>query len=528
MILDIIAVLLFVIYMVVKLKHDLHMLQQNSYRNERYLRWYKNWRQKELFYAEFLLLLPVVLSIFSRLASQISAALVFVLLILSYKRHLKPQKKALVMTFRAKRLYSVAIAIGAIFALIMIFAVGRVSNILSVVSWLLLLGGVIFSFVFLLLANILLHPVEQSINRRFMNEAKEILRSIPGLDIIAITGSFGKTSCKMILGGLISNEKTTLFTPGSFNTPLGITRVVRENLRPIHEVFIAEMGAKQKGDISELCDLVGPRIGILTAIGEQHLETFGNIQNIIDTKFELIEALPADGLAILNYDDENIRANIHRAPCRAITYGFDKAADYRAEDISYDRRGCSFTVICPSGETVSIRTPLLGRHNIYNILAGTACAHEIGLPLAKIAKEAARLTPVEHRLQLHSNPAGYNIIDDAFNANPKGTKAALEVLGTFTDGQKIIITPGMIELGPKEYELNFAFGQDCAKVCDIVILVGKTQTKPIQDGLAAASFPTEKYYVASDLNDARRYLAQVVRPGDTVLFENDLPDTYNE
>lgn len=519
--------LLFVIYVSLKMRHDLHMFQQNSYRAKRYLRWYHSWYKKELCQAELTLLLPLIGLLLHRTVFQVLFGLALLFLVFTHKYRLVPQKKALVMTPRAKRLYGVSIFLAFCFALLGMLTVSAPKE-LRLLYWLLLSLGIVFSFVFVLLANVLLHPVESAINRRYLNEAKDILLSMPNLRIIGVTGSFGKTSCKMILGSVLGDAFTTLVTPGSFNTPLGVTRVVRESLRPIHELFVVEMGAKQRGDIAELCQLVQPQIGVLTAIGEQHLETFKNLQNIIDTKFELIEALPPDGLAVLNFENPYIRENSGRAHCRVVSYGLQADCDYWAEDIHYDSRGCRFTVHTRAGETRAMHTALLGRHSILNILAACACAVEMGLSLDQVAKEAALLAPVEHRLQLLLNPGGYHVIDDAFNANPAGAQAALEVLASMPTGKKILVTPGMVELGPREYQLNFEFAQAAAAVCDVIILVGREHSKPLQDGLAAANYPQAAYFVANDLNDARLYLGGIVSPGDTVLFENDLPDTYNE
>ena len=327
---------------------------------------------------------------------------------------------------------------------------------------------------------------------------------------------------------ILSEGYLTLATPESYNTPMGVTRVIRESLRPIHEVFIAEMGAKKPGDIRELCGLVSPKIGVLTAIGEQHLETFGSLQTIIDTKFELIEALPPDGKAVLNFDNRYIKENSGRAKCQVLGYGIDNSADYYADLISYDNAGCTFTVHTPDGEEIVLTSKLLGRHNINNILACVAVAHQLGLSLDKIKKAVGRIQPIQHRLQLLKNPLGFNIIDDAFNSNPQGAQAALAVLASFTGGKRILLTPGMVELGKREYELNKDFAILAAAQCDYIILVGEKHSRPLQDGLREAGYSPERFYVASDLNDAWQHLQTFVVAGDTVLLENDLPDTYNE
>ncbi len=522
-----IAVLVFfVLYLCRKLRYELHMFQLNSYRNERYGRWFGEQKGRALKARDFLPLILVGLWLFklSLVGFGVAALAIYILLFFTYKA--PKQKKPLVMTKRAQRLYLLSVVILVVFT-----AFSGLVLIYEGYMWPLLIGFFIlglFPCILMLAANTVLIPVEKSINNSFLREARQIIADMPFLTTIGITGSYGKTSCKFILGQILSEEFMTLVTPASYNTPMGVTRVIRESLRSTHEMFVAEMGAKQKGDVAELCRLVQPKLGIITAIGPQHLETFGNLENIINTKFELVDALPPDGLAVLNFDDENIRNKAAAYSCRLVSYGLSDKWDYYAHEIAYNIKGSSFVIHAPGGQEQQFTTLLLGRHNICNIVAAVAAAHELGLPLDKAAKAVRHLPPIEHRLQFLANPRGYNVIDDAFNSNPQGAAAALEVLASFAGGQKIIVTPGMVELGSEEYELNKAFARQAAAVCDYIILVGKKHSQPLQDGLAESAFPPERYYVASDLADASSQLAKIAKPGDVVLFENDLPDTYNE
>ncbi len=514
----------FIFYLNKKILKELHSLQLNSYMNTRYLRWYTKTSSHKFLKRDLLSLPPLIFAPFYPEAAIFLTAIIYFFLAFKWQR--PEEKKPLVMTARAKRLYACSVLLAAVLAVICL--------ILLPFSSLRLLGLFIpallalFPILLMLFANLILAPVERNINAGFFQDAQNIIAKSSNLTVIGITGSFGKTSCKMVLGDILGREFTTLVSPKSYNTPMGLTRVIRESLRPIDEIFVAEMGAKQKGDIALLCSLVKPKIGILTAIGEQHLETFGSLEQIIKTKFELIEALPKTGLAILNFDNKYIKENASLAKCPVLSFGIENKADYSAKDINYNNKGLSFTLCTPDGGSYPVISPLLGRHNIYNILAATACAGSLGMPIEKICREIKRLNPVEHRLQLIKSGAGYAIIDDAFNSNPAGAKAALEVLATIKEGKKIIITPGMIELGPREYQLNREFALEAAGVCDYIILVGKKRTKPMQDALEELAYPPDKVYIAANLDDARGFLAKIVSPKDTVLFENDLPDTYNE
>lgn len=327
-------------------------------------------------------------------------------------------------------------------------------------------------------------------------------------------------------------------TPDSYNTPMGICKVIRGELTAEHEIFIVEMGAYKRGDIRELCNLASPEIGILTAVGPQHLERFKSIENIAETKYELIESLPSDGLAVFNCDNEicaglsDKREQDGNPVRRYATEPFsvdsvsDKA-DLTASNIRHTAEGLAFTVHTNVG-TSEIRTRLLGRHNVSNILAAIAVAIECGMTLEEIQKAIVNVEPVPHRLQLTSGVGNVTIIDDSFNSNPVGAKAALEVLTEIGDGKKVLVTPGMVELGEREYEENRRLGEQAAEVCDLVILVGPTRTTPILEGLKAAEYPSQQIIVVLNLEEVKQHLATQVQAGDVVLFENDLPDNYNE
>ena len=235
---------------------------------------------------------------------------------------------------------------------------------------------------------------------------------------------------------------------------------------------------------------------------------------------------PDDGMLFLNCDDENIRSVISSSGRKFTAYGIDDKRGYYADDIRISERGSEFTIHSPSAQSCSYRTSLIGRHNIINICGAIAVANSLGISLEELRPAVRRLESVPHRLQL-INRGDYSIIDDAYNSNPSGTKAALEAL-SMADGMKILVTPGMIELGGMEYELNRQFGYDASKVCDYVALVGEKQTKPILDGLLSAGYDREKIYVAKDLGDAMSAVYSLTSGGKRkiILLENDLPDNY--
>ena len=368
-------------------------------------------------------------------------------------------------------------------------------------------------------------PIEYAIKKHYENDAKRILESNESLLKIGITGSYGKTSTKNILNDIISDNRFTLITPASYNTPMGITRTIREMLKPIHEVFICEMGADKVGDISYLMNFVKPKYGIVTSIGPQHLNTFHNIDNIINEKMQEIEMLPPDGTGFVNLDNEYIASYHYLSRHKVVSVGIDnKNADLVAENISYRKDGSSFSVNI-DGTDHEFTTTLLGKHNISNILIGIAVALEMNIPIEDIKRNVKHISQIEHRLEV-KKINGYTFIDDAFNSNPVGSKMAVDVLSLMS-GKRIIVTPGMIDLGDKEDEINEEFGSYMADKVDKVILVGEKQTKAILKGLKDKGFNEEDIHICKNVREAFDYVYANFSRDDTILLENDLPDAFN-
>lgn len=378
--------------------------------------------------------------------------------------------------------------------------------------------------VLLLLINLINRPVEEGINRHYIKDAARILREMPGLRIIGVTGSYGKTSVKYFLNTLLSAQYNVLCTPGNYNTTLGVVRTVRENMKPFHEIFICEMGAREVGDIKEICDLVHPDYGIITSIGPQHLQSFHTLENIISTKFELADAVPDTGKVFLNYDNEYIRE--HKIEKSVVSYGIgDGAVDFRAYDIRVSARGSSFRMKDENGTEHEFHTKLVGSHNVQNIAGAIAVAHTLGIPMEKLLYPVRQLESVPHRLQL-IRQGDRIILDDAYNSNKSGFEAALDTLAMFQE-LRILLTPGMVELGEKQYEENKEAGMYAADKCDYAILVGKEQTKPIQDGLLEAGFPQNRMILVDSLEEAFRMVNAISdQRQKVILLENDLPDVY--
>ncbi len=519
-----------IIYMLLNFKQDIQMFQQNSYRIPRYWKWlrgnYANmWRLVDLA-CVFILLSTLIKPAGAALIASI-VALVKIPLIFKRK-----YKKPLVFTARVKRLYAVTalIALGATIPTIICLQPAEILS--SVYTGLTLNLATIFLISFLswipmLVADIILMPVENEIKNYYIRDAKKILKSMTDLKIIGITGSYGKTSTKHYLHRILSEKYDVLMTPGSFNTPMGVVRTIREYMKPYNEVFICEMGAKQVGDIKEICDIVHPQAGIITAVGPMHLESFKSIENVQSTKFELADALPADGMIFVNNDFEYC-ANRPVTNTNEILYAVTnpKGAQYVAEDVTYSPSGTTFTVIGPDGFSLPIRTRLLGECNVSDLLAAICMALYMEVPADKIQYAVESIEQVEHRLSMKRTPGGVTIIDDAFNSNPAGSKMAVDVLTQFKEGKRIIVTPGMIELGDRQYELNKVLGRHIGENLDVAIIVGTYNRDALCEGIKETDFNLENLIPVASFNEAQQVLSTLLKSCDTILYENDLPDTF--
>ncbi|MDD5370944.1 MAG: UDP-N-acetylmuramoyl-tripeptide--D-alanyl-D-alanine ligase, partial [Anaerolineaceae bacterium] len=381
----------------------------------------------------------------------------------------------------------------------------------------------------LIAANVLTWPVEEGIRQYYIRTALKFIRQVNPI-VIGITGSYGKTSTKEILAHLLGSKYEVLKTPRTFNTILGVCKVIREELKPSHAYFIVEMGAYKPGEIARICRLVKPRIGILTAIGPQHLERFKTIENIAKAKFELIQALPPDGIAIFNGDDAACQRLAEKSRVRTLCYGTQSGVsvpDLLGSNLVFSQNGTEFVMTEEGQAAEPARIRLLGRHNVSNSLGASLAALQCGMTLKEIVRTLTTIPQLEHRLQVVQTGSGIITIDNAYNSNPSGAKVSLEVLASFQGGRKVVVTPGFAELGVIEAEEHANFGRVAAQVCDLIFLIGvPDRVNQILRGIREAGFNPEHVFCFPRLNDARVKMREVLQPGDVVLFENDLPDIY--
>ena len=501
-------------------RHGLHILQLENYYLDRYAVWMKRCIKNVLDFKKIILLIiPVIFFLINETLLNtiglVLEVLVLLYLICIFKK--QKEKKAFVVTARIKRVYTTYLVLFALlFILANVFNYKIVLSIANICS--------IFAYGFVYIVNLINRPVEKWIRRGFCKKARNKLKEIPGLKVVGITGSYGKTSTKYIVNTILSQKYNTLMTPESYNTTMGVVRTINEKLTSMHQVFVCEMGAKYIGDIKEITDIVNPQYGIVTAIGPQHLDTFKSLENVRKTKLELVDSLPDDGLAFVNWEDENIRES--KITKNMVKFGLSDKADYYAKNIEINERGSTFDVVIPGKEDIRIKTKLLGNLNILNIVGAVAIADKLGLTPDEIKVGVKYIRPVTHRLELRQNPNGSIIIDDAYNSNIKGAKMALDVLKTFKNRQRILITPGIVELGDKMDEINRDLGRHAADCCDFIILVGATQAVPIYNGVRDKEYPLSKVYIAKNLQEALSKMNEIITSDSVVLLENDLPDNY--
>ncbi len=504
-----------------KLRTGFHMLQQEYYLNKEYIHWAKKNVSKIISLWDAAPLAGVIVYAFwGEIAGSIVWTALNVAAFFGRIKSLPKAKKPLVFTARVKRMTATAAVVALVFAVLMGLLLGKS----FIIAGALVTVFNVIAFLFAPAVNIINRPAESAVNRWYYNDAKKKISRMKNLKIVGVTGSYGKTSMKFILTKMLSEKYHTLMTPESYNTTMGVIRVIRSTLTPAHEIFVCEMGARYTGEIKEICDLVNPDYGIVTSIGPQHLETFGSLENIIKTKFELTDSLSDKTNAVVNISSTPICEN---KPENAIAYSFleEEGGDFYAEDVAYGASGASFTM-CGKGITpFKIETRLLGKHNIINVIGAAAMALKLGAEPRQIAYAARRLDPVPHRLEMKKQ-GGITIIDDAFNSNVEGAKSAVEVLGSFEKGKRMLITPGMVELGDMEERYNREFGREAAKNSDFIILVGEKQAAPIKQGILEQGFDEKNLYIAKDITDALIKMRETATTGWTVLLENDLPDLY--
>lgn len=532
----ILIVIIYILIMIFSILKYVHIFQLNNYNLDQQIIWYK--KNKKIFIPNLLLLCTTLYSIISKtnspILSYIITVLLLALLIINFPRK---QKKKLVFTNRIKRLIVIC---NILFLLLLLpaFANKNMAAYYLVIE-------IALSPLIIFISFLISLPIENSIRQRFMNEAHNIISKNDNLYVIGITGSFGKTSVKYYLNSVLREKYAVCMTPESYNTPMGATLTIKNDLKNIDDIFICEMGARRVGDIKEICDIVNPIGGIITDVGNMHLDTFNNIENVAKTKFELFDSIISNtsqnpkignGIILLNGDNQLIRqkASEHKEKGGynnklLYYYGMNDNNDFYATDIKIDDKGSKFKLLIKTDKIgkkeIAFETKLLGIYNIMNLVAAIAYGVLLNVDVDNLVEAVKKIEPVAHRLQILKYDANTILIDDAYNSNLSGAKNASDVISKFDGYTKIIITPGMVELGNIQDSINKEFAEYASKLVDYAIVVGKTNKTSLGEGFNKGLSGDNLIFV-DKVEVAISYALNYISGKKVILLENDLSDNY--
>mgnify|MGYP001817354886 CR=1 FL=1 len=504
-----------------RLLRYLHIFQQDEYDGRRFARWLFTEAAFDKKLSAALLLLIVAARSMTIAPTMLNIALgvAFLAFAAIETDPRSDAKKKLVLTERATRILGVAFLLTLMAACLAVIFGG---------SWWWIAVVQVIPFT-LIVGNWMLSPYEKRIQDGFRTRAEARLREV-NPTVIGITGSFGKTSVKHILGHILQLNTSALFTPGSVNTVMGITRIINERLDDGCKYFIVEMGAYGKGSIERLCRFTPPDHGILSSIGAAHYERFKDLETVAEAKFELATAVKAhDGKMIIDeqiLERSHAKARVEGDRQSFVIVGESDQADMRIVSIEQTAEGLTVK-LSEDGSEHTLLAPLYGLHHGRNMALSFALARTLGIDADRIIT-ALRSTPqIQHRLEVKRQASGVIYLDDAYNANPAGFANALDLMQTLRagEGRRILITPGVAELGEKHDEAHHELGRKAADTTDIAIVVKPERIPTFVEGLHTGTKPP-KILTFDQFIEARVWLDENARTGDVVLIENDLPDLY--
>lgn len=371
---------------------------------------------------------------------------------------------------------------------------------------------------------LLFKPVTYGVKQCIVQRAKSKRSQYKNLTASGITGSYGKTSAKEFLAHILAAKFKVAKTKEHQNTEIGSARAILD-MPPDTEVLVAEMAAYKKGDIAEISQVAKPTIGIITAIGPQHLALFGSLETILETKFELAAALPKGSTLIVNWDNEYIKKYLQLTSynLQLVKYSIeDKTADVYASDIKVHPDRLEF-IVHYQKEKETFQVNLLGEHNVSNILAATAAALILGMNLADISLVAKTILPMPRTMHLHKGAGGIIFIDDSYNASVQGVKAALEYLELYKERKRIMVMPSLIELGEKGFIYHEELGQEIARHCDYAFITDTKFQEAFLRGWKSVRQDDANLHFQSDLKQLSKDVEAVIAEGAVVLFEGRVP-----
>ena len=393
-----------------------------------------------------------------------------------------------------------------------------------IISWLLIFN--ILTPLIISIVVLLLQPLTMFLRNRIIEKAKKKREKFKDLLVIGITGSYGKTSTKEFLFEILSKKFNVLKTEEYQNSEIGIANCVLNKLKKEHEIFIVEMGAYNKGGIKMLCEIVKPKIGILTGINEQHLATFGSIENIIKTKYELIESLPDEGVAVLNGSNEivwGLKDRIKNKKLKKVIFcsASNQEANVFTESIQESKNNILFNVLS-NRESQSFNLQLSGRQNVENILLAIACSQELGMQLEEISHICKNINEVLGTMKLSKSINGIDLVESTYSANPNGVIAHLNYLKKWK-GKRIIVMPCLIELAQSSSKNHIMIGEKIGEVCDFAIITTKDKIKEIKKGAFGKGMKKDNFLFIESPDKIYEKIKGFTQEGSVVLLEGRLP-----
>jgi UDP-N-acetylmuramoyl-tripeptide--D-alanyl-D-alanine ligase len=354
--------------------------------------------------------------------------------------------------------------LGSVYLILQGFFYGVISSIL-----ILALGLFVLYFLvpFIVVVAMYLLQIPVMLAKSFIYEkAARKIASMPDLTVIGITGSYGKSSTKEFLAQILENKFKVIKTPKNINTEIGISKFILQKLNSRNGIFIVEMGAYKRNEIKRICDIVKPRIGIVTGINEQHLDLFKSFENIISTKYELIESLPKNSLAVFNGENEYCLEMAEGWPYKKIVY---TTLSLRGAVATKQSRGITTGSPRPADAELAM-TKSLPKHYLLNLAGAVEVAKYLGMNEGEIKEAVKSIKLTDRMMKTFIGRDGALVIDDSYSANPSGVLAGLDYLAEQKQKTKIVVMPCLIELGEKAEEVHRKIGKRIGEVCDVAII----------------------------------------------------------
>lgn len=427
----------------------------------------------------------------------------------------------------AKTMFLTSASFGLVFLYLgwVLSAQHKLFHMASLVGWLLIfdiLMPVIISAIVLIF-----QPLFVMARTRILHKAAEKIARFPKLKVIGITGSYGKTSTKEFLTTMLAEKFKVLSTPDHKNSEIGIAQTILESLNESHEIFIVEMGSYGKGGIKLLCDMVRPHMGMVTGVNEQHLATFGSLENLLSAEGgrELLENLPQDGLLVVNGDNKYCVDLYKSARIPKKIYSVKKDtvnADIWTEDVAVKKDGISFIAIDKDKEVVHIDANVLGKQHVQNLLGAVLVAKELGMKVEEITAAVKHIIPEQAGMTFKTGAHGITVIDASYSSNPDGVMADLDYLAVY-EGKKVVVMPCLIELGAKSAEIHVEIGKKMARVCDLAIITSKDKFKELSEGFLSQRIPQHKMLLLENPQEIFTMITTMCKQGDAVLLEGRVP-----